>query len=77
MEDDVEFCLTDESLLVKIAKSPAITHLRATGTEPCKYFAEQTRTLYSTVADSVGLSFNLDYYDDSGKAELRFTKRKY
>ena len=77
VEDDVEFCLTDESLLVKISKSPAITHLRATGTEPCKYFAEQTRTLYSTVADSVGLSFNLDYYDDSGKAELRFTKRKY
>ena len=73
----IDCTLTDNCLSVNISKSPAIAHLRSTGTEPCKYYIEQTRTLYSTVADSVGLSFNLDYYDDDGKASFRFTKRKY
>ena len=73
----VSLSLSENELSVKISESPAIRHLRATGTEPCKYYVEQTRTLYSAMADSLNLCFNLDYYDDSGKAEFRFTKRKY
>ena len=69
--------LEGDKLTVKIAESPAIRHLRATGTEPCKYYIEQTRTLYSAMADSLNFSFNLDYYDDTGKAEFSFKTRKY
>ena len=69
--------LEDGKLSVKIAESPAIRHLRATGTEPCKYYIEQTRTLYAAMADSLGVSFNLDYYDDTGKAEFTFQTRRY
>ena len=69
--------LEGDTLTVKIAESPAIRHLRATGTEPCKYYIEQTRTLYSAMADSLNFSFNLDYYDDTGKAEFTFRERKY
>jgi len=75
---DVLRCeLTQDSLLVSISESPAIAHLRATGTEPCKYYIEQTRTLYSAMADSIGVSFNLDHYDDTGRAEFTFRTRKY
>ena len=59
--------LEDNTLTVKIAESPAIRHLRSTGTEPCAYYIEQTRTLYSAMADSLNMSFNLHYYDDTGK----------
>jgi len=69
--------LDGDTLTVKISESPAIRHLRATGTEPCVYYIEQTRTLYSAMADSLGLSFNLAYYDDTGKAEFSFKVRKY
>lgn len=69
--------LEGETLTVRISESPAIRHLRATGTEPCQYYIEQTRTLYSAMADSLGLSFNLSYYDDTGKAEFSFKTRKY
>lgn len=69
--------LTEDCLAVSISESPAISHLRATGTEPSKYYIEQTRTLYSAMADSLGLSFNLEYYDDTGKAEFTLKTRKY
>lgn len=75
---DLLSCTLDgDTLTVKIAESPAIRHLRATGTEPCKYYIEQTRTLYGAMADSMNISFNLDYYDDTGKAEFIFKKRRY
>lgn len=69
--------LSEDCLAVHISESPAISHLRSTGTEPCKYYIEQTRTLYSAIADSLGYSFNLDYYDDTGKAEFTFKVRTY
>ena len=76
-EDLLETTLEGDTLSVKISESPAIRHLRATGTEPCAYYIEQTRTLYSAMADSLNLSFNLSYYDDTGKAEFTLTRRKY
>ena len=76
-EDLLTTRLEDDTLTVKISESPAIRHLRATGTEPCKYYIEQTRTLYAAMADSLGVSFNLDYYDDTGKAEFTFQTRRY
>ena len=76
-EDLLTTQLEGDTLTVKISESPAIRHLRATGTEPCVYYIEQTRTLYSAMADSLGLSFNLAYYDDTGKAEFSFKIRKY
>lgn len=69
--------LTKDCLTVSISESPAISHLRATGTEPCQYYIEQTRTLYSAMADSLNWSFHLHYYDNTGKAEFTFQTRKY
>ena len=69
--------LCDDSLTVSISESPAISYLRSTGIEPSKFYVEQTRTLYSAVADSVNLSFYLESYEDSGKAKFTFKTRKY
>jgi hypothetical protein len=66
---------TEHSLTVSISESPAISYLRSTNCEPCRYYVEQTRTLYSTVADCLNLSFYLDYYEDSGKTRFSFVKR--
>ena len=64
--------LSEDCLAVHISESPAISYLRSTGTEPCEYYIEQTRTLYQAVADSVGLDFNLLSYENTGKAEFTF-----
>ena len=77
-EDLLTCCELDgDTLTVKISESPAIRHLRATGTEPSPFYIEQTRTLYSAMADSLNLSFILSYYDETGKAEFSFKTRKY
>ena len=68
--------LKDGVLYVWVSESPAISYLRSTGCEPSVYFAEQTRTLYSAVADAANISFYLDYYDDNGKAEFRVKTRR-
>lgn len=71
-------CVLDQDVLaVSIKESPAIRHLRSTGTEPCKHYIEQTRTLYSAMADSLDYSFDLNYYDDTGRAEFTLRTRKY
>ena len=69
--------LTENTLSIKISKSPAIAFLRTTNYEPSKYYIEQTRTLYCAFADFAGFAFSLEYYDNDGKAEFKFFKRKY
>lgn len=64
--------LLGDTLTVEIEHSPAIAHLRSTGCEPCEYYVEQTRTLYKAIADSIGVTFTLEYYQESGKTKFRF-----
>ena len=69
--------LAGDTLTVTVDKCPVVAFARSLNQELSPYYIEQTRTLYSAMADSLNLSFNLDYYDDTGKAEFSLKKRKY
>ena len=61
-----------ESLRVKIDKCPAIAYMHTLGQRPSKYYVEQTRTVYSALAEACGYGFKLEYYNDDGGAEFAF-----
>lgn len=65
--------LTDRSLTVTIDKSPVITYMRSLNQEPGKYYIEETRTLYATIAAECGFNFSLIYYHEDGAAKFEFT----
>lgn len=69
--------MTADVLKVTVDKSPAIAFMRQANQEPSRYYIEQTRTLYSAVADACDLGFTLDYYREDGGCEFRFFVRKY
>jgi hypothetical protein len=67
--------LSDERLSVTVDKCPAIAFMRTLGKEPSKYYIEQTRTVYKTIAEECGLSFTLKYYNENGGAGFTFCKK--
>ena len=71
----ITYELTDNTLSVKIERSPVIDYMKTLGKEPSKYYAEETRTVYASLADASGFGFSLDEYDEkTGKASYRFFK---
>ena len=69
--------LSDEELVVTVDKSPVIEYMHSLGQKPSKYYIEQTRTLYGTLADECDLGFTLCYYHEDGAAKFRFFKRGF
>lgn len=68
--------LNEDELFVEISKCPAITYMRSIDYTPSKWYIEQTRTVYETIADNAGLGFELISYDNkTGKAAFRFFRR--
>jgi len=67
----------DESLTVTIDKSPVIEYMHSLHQEPSRYYIEQTRTLYSAVADACNLGFTMEYYNEDGGTRFRFFKRHF
>ena len=66
--------LTDKKLEVTVDKCPAISYMRSLGQEPSKYFIEETKTVYATVAEKCGYNFKLEYYNDGGGTRFVFEK---
>ena len=67
--------LTEGSLTVTIDKSPVIEYMHSLNQEPSKYYIEETRTLYKTIAEACDLDFSLLYYHDDGAAKLLFQQQ--
>lgn len=68
--------LTEKDLLVEIECCPAIAYMKSKGHIPSKWYIEETRTVYETIADNSDLGFELLSYDiDSGKTSYRFFRR--
>lgn len=67
--------MTADNLTVIIDKCPAIDFMRSLGKEPSKYYIEETRTVYETIASECGYSFNLEYYDELGGAKFTFSSK--
>ena len=65
--------LTEGKLRVTVTKSPVIEYMRSLGQKPTEYYIEETKTLYSAIADAVGFTFELTYYNDDGGTSFVFT----
>lgn len=67
--------LSDDILTVNIDKSPAIEFMYSLGQKPSRYYCEETKTLYKSLAEAAGIGFELIEYDDAtGRAAFKFTK---
>jgi len=66
--------LTDTALTVTVERCPVIEYMRSLEQEPSKYYIEETRTVYGTVAEESGFGFELVYYLDNGAAKFIFKK---
>lgn len=66
--------LTDNMLTITVKKCPAVSYMRSLGQEPSEYFIEETRKVYSTVAEKCGLGFTLEYYNSDGGTKFVFEK---
>lgn len=69
--------LSDDRLTVTIDKSPVIEYMHSLNQEPSRYYIEETRTLYSAVADACNLGFILNYYNEDGGTQFTFFKRSF
>ncbi len=69
--------LDGEVLTVTIDKSPVIEYMYSLNQKPSRYYIEQTRTLYSAIADACNLGFTLEYYNEDGGTSFKFFKRSF
>jgi len=67
--------LTDAKLTVTIDKSPVIEYMHSLNQKPSEYYIEETKTLYSSIADASGLGFSLEYYKEDGGTKYVFYKK--
>lgn len=65
---------TPSQLTVRISACPAVTHLKATGREVSPWFRYTTEVVMAVLAESAGLSFTMDAYDEeTGAAQYHFS----
>ena len=69
--------LLEDQLIVTVDKSPVIEYMASLGQKPSKYYIEETRTVYSAIADGCDLGFELCYYNEDGGCKFRFFKRGF
>lgn len=63
-----------DRMTVSVSECPAVRFMKSIDYTPCRWYVETTRTIYQTIADEAGLSFDLVHYDpQTGKAEFTFS----
>lgn len=67
--------LSDNELRVRIDVSPVIEYMKTLNQKPSKYYIEETKTLYSVIANECNFDFKLLYYLENGATEFVFTKK--
>lgn len=67
--------LCDNELTVNVDYCPGMAYMRSINREPCRWYMEETRTLYAVFAEEAGLDFKLDYFENDGKTCFHFAKR--
>jgi len=68
--------ISENTLSVKVDRSPVIDFMHTLGKEPSDCYVEETRSVYSALAEASGFEFSLDEYDEkTGAASYRFYKK--
>jgi hypothetical protein len=67
------FRRSENRLMVKIDKCPAVFHIKKSGGRVSRLYRETTKTIYDAICEDTPVDFELMNYDDNdGKAELVF-----
>jgi len=73
----VDVRLDGEVLTVRVAKCPAVTHMREHGYPVARLFVETTRTVNETLCDGSPYKAELLEYDgETGRSVQRFSRRR-
>jgi hypothetical protein len=68
---------TPDMLLLQVAASPAIAHMRAQGYPVAPLFGETTRTVLAAICEGTPFALDVLEYDDTdGACRLCFTRRR-
>lgn len=74
---DVTFEQTADSLTVRVAACPAVSHMRAHGYPVARLFGETTCTVNDALVEGTPFDAELTEYDDeTGRSVQRFTRRQ-
>jgi hypothetical protein len=66
-----------EELTLRVARCPAVTHIRAMGLLVSRLFAETTRTVNEAICEGTGYAAELlEYEPESGRSVQRFSRRR-
>ena len=68
---------SEDDFTVTVSASPVISYMRSLHQEPSKYYIEETRTVYETIADETGYGFALEYYNEDGGCRYRIFRRAF
>jgi len=75
--DALQTTINADSLDVHILYSPAINYMHSVDYTPSRWYIEQTRTCFETIADLVDMGFRmLSYNEQTGEAKYSFFRRK-
>ena len=75
-EGKATFTLSDGELVIDVAESPAVTHMRKNGYTVARLFHETIKTVNETICEGTDFAFELQSYDPAtGKSRQRFYRR--
>jgi hypothetical protein len=73
---EVQFELSDDELVIRVAACPAVRHMRARGYPVARLFHETTRTVNEALCEDTPYAAELVRYDPpTGRSVQRFSRR--
>jgi len=77
-EENAEYEIqsNENDLEMKIARCPAVSHIRKSGFTVSDMFCETTKTIFETICEDTPFDFLLEEYEpETGKSRFRFFRR--
>jgi len=72
-EGECTFKESDEGLVMRVTRCPAVWHLVEKGQPPSDSFCEQTRVVLGEVCRLAGVDFEVDFHTESGTCVQTFS----
>lgn len=71
--DDMEIILSQDELIIKVSKCPAVSHMKSSGVEVSPLYYETLKTVNEVICEGSPFAYELVEYDkDTGKSVERF-----
>ena len=75
--EDVEFSFSQDQLIIKVKKCPAVTHMKSHGVKVSPLYYETIKAVNEAICEGTPFAFELVEYDkDTGRSVERFYRRE-